>query len=147
YNINPQEGDKTLYIQQAQNSESRQEIHRGERASITYNSNYAVFLIKPFYKDIKKHRVEKKKGKSKKELTKDSLGIYNYQKNNIDKIADVTGYKLPKKNGSYLAYTQEIKEEKTEEKEDAESDTTDVKSKNNSDSNEKIKQLVLRRLS
>lgn len=149
YSINPQEGDKTLYIQQAQSSSPLQKIGRAERPAITYNSNYAVFLIKPFYKEIKEHRVQKnKKGKKeKKELTKDSLGIYSYQKNSLHKIPEVTGYKLPKKNGSYIAYVQEVKKDEEAREEEASKDTTVVAQKDSADTKEEGKRLVLRRLS
>src|SRR5699024_6626373 len=61
YNVNPQEGDSWLYIQATQQQTPKQKIHRAEKASITANSKYIVFSIKPFYKEIKQNRVQKNK--------------------------------------------------------------------------------------
>lgn len=133
YNVNPQEGDRWLYIQSTSKQEPKQKIHRGEKLSITTDSKHVVFAIKPFYKDIKEDRVQKKK-KNKKytsTLAKDSLGIYDFSKNKLVKIPEVSSFKVPKENGNYLAYLQE--------KETA--DTTKRKKK------EAYKRLVVRNLS
>lgn len=133
YNVNPQEGDKWLYVQSTTKKTPQQKIHRGEKPSITTNSKHLVFSIKPFYKDIKAERVsKKKKDKDKIELAKDSLGIYDFSNNKLVKIPDVTSFKLPKENGEYLAYLQELNKE--------EADTTKSKKK------ETYKQLVIRNL-
>ena len=134
YNVNPQEGDKWLYVQSTTKKTPQQKIHRGEKPSITTNSKHLVFAIKPFYKDIKAERVNKnKKGKDQIELAKDSLGVYDFSNNKLVKIPDVTSFKLPKENGEYLAYLQELNKE--------EADTTKSKKK------ETYKQLVVRNLS
>lgn len=133
YNVSPQEGDKWLYIQSTSKQEPKERIHRGEKLSITTNSKHVVFAIKPFYKDIKEDRVQKKKKKKyTSSLAKDSLGIYDLSKNKLIKIPEVSSFKLPKENGEYLAYIQEIEKEAT--------DTTKSKKK------ETYKQLVLRNL-
>lgn len=115
YNIKPQEGDKWLYFQNNERQTPKKEVHRGEKAEITSNSDHAVFLIKPFYKDIKAEKIRKqekgnKKNKDKK-LSGDSLGIYYYASNDIRKIPEVKSFKLPKKNGDFVAYIQEQKQE------------------------------------
>lgn len=134
FNVNPQEGDKWLYVQSTTKEIPLQKIHRGENPNITTNSEHLIFSIKPFYKDIKAERVsKKKKSKDKIELAKDSLGIYNFSKNELIKIPEMISFKLPKENGDFLAYIQEIEKEK--------SDTTKSKKK------ETFKQLVLRNLS
>lgn len=61
YNVNPQEGDSWLYIQATQQQTPKQKIHRGEKASITIDSKHIIFSIKPFYKEIKKNRIQKRK--------------------------------------------------------------------------------------
>ena len=133
FNVNPQEGDSWLYVQSTNKKTPSQKIHRGENHSITSNSKHVVFAIKPFYKDIKAERVSKKKKSKKKiELAKDSLGIYNFSNNRLIKIPQMLSYKLPKENGDYLAYVQEVEKEN--------SDTTKSKKKNT------FKQLVLRNL-
>lgn len=108
YNVNPQEGDKWLYIQSTSKKTPVEKIHRGEKLSITADSKHVVFAIKPFYKDIKAERVAKRrKSKEKIELAKDSLGIYDLSKNKLVKIPQVLSFSLPKENGNYLAYIQE----------------------------------------
>ena len=133
YNVNPQEGDKWLYVQSTTKKTPQEKIHRGENASITRNAEHLVFAIKPFYKDIKAERVNKnKKGKEKIELAKDSLGIYDFSKNKLIKIPEVISFKLPKENGDFLAYIREVEKEST--------DTIKSKKK------ETYKQLVVRDL-
>lgn len=133
YNVNPQEGDKWLYIQATNQKSPKEKIHRGEKATITQDSKHVVFAIKPFYKDIKEDRVKKKqKSKDKKELSKDSLGIYNLSNHKITKIPEVISFKLPKENSDYLAYITEIEKEN--------SDTTKSKKKDT------FKRLVIRNL-
>lgn len=151
YSVNPQEGDKTLYIQDNQSQNPRQKIHRGVSGKIADNSNYAVFLIKPFYKDIKADRVRKqqknKKANGKEEkLAKDSLGIYNYAKNDLHKIPEVTGFKLPEKNGDYLAYIKDVSKEKEKESEEETKDTINSNAKDSINGEDEGKRLVLRRL-
>lgn len=133
FNVNPQEGDKWLYVQSTNKETPIQKIHRGENHSITSNSKHVIFAIKPFYKDIKAERVSKrKKSKDKVELAKDSLGIYTFSNDKLIKIPELLSFKLPKENGDYLAYVQEIEKES--------SDTTKNKKKDT------FKQLVLRNL-
>lgn len=134
YNVNPQEGDRWLYIQSTSKQEPKQKIHRGEKLSITPDSKHVVFAIKPFYKDIKEDRVQKKQKKKKytSTLAKDSLGIYDLAKNKLVKIPEVTSFKIPKENGNYLAYIQEIEKQDT--------DTTKSKKK------ETFKRLVVKNL-
>lgn len=112
YTINPQEGDKWLYIQATNSTSAQEEIHRAENAKITADSKHIVFRIKPFYEEIKENRIQKKKkSKDKKELTKDSLGIYNLSNRNLEKISDIISFEIPKENADYLAYIRELKEE------------------------------------
>lgn len=109
YHVNPQEGDKWLHIQSTSKQHPIEKIHRGEKLAITADSEHVVFTIKPFYKDIKADRVQKKKkSKKKSELAKDSLGIYNLSKKTIIKFPEIHSFKLPKENGNYLAYLQEV---------------------------------------
>lgn len=136
YNVNPQEGDSWLYIQATQQQTPKQKIHRAEKASITANSKYIVFSIKPFYKEIKQNRVQKNKkddkNKEEKKLTKDTLGIYNLANHQLIKIPEVLNFKLPEKNGDYVAYLREVEKESK--------DTIKSKKK------ETFKKLVLRDL-
>lgn len=118
YRVKPQQGDGELFIQSNSRETPRLKVPRGEKAQITADAEQVVFLIKPFYKEIKKHRVaKKKKKKNRKELTKDSLGIYRIADKRLEKIPEVKSFKLPKENGRFLAYLRELKiEEDTTKK-------------------------------
>lgn len=99
YNINVQEGDNDLIIQSADQSIKRI-IPRGYDAYITEDNKTVVFKIKPLYKDIREGRIKKKKAT---EMPKDSLGIYNLEKESIQKFADLVSYKNPKENDIWFA--------------------------------------------
>lgn len=134
YNVNVQEGDANLYLQESFKKAPKQKFNRATNARILEGDQHLVFSIKPFYTDIKANRVNKsKKAKDKKELAKDSLGIYNLKSHKLEKIDNVLSYKTAKKNGNYIAYVQELTKENT--------DTTSKKKE------EKYKELVLRDLS
>src|SRR5215204_1045395 len=69
YTITPQEGDATLVIQ-ASDQSYKKEIPRGYNATITEDSRYIIFRIKPFFKDTREARIKKKKPE---DMPKDSL--------------------------------------------------------------------------
>ncbi len=100
YSINPQEGDGTLIIQASDNS-YKKEIARGYSASISEDSRYIVFRIKPYFKDVRDARIKKK---SPDQSPKDSLGIIAFGKDSVLKIPRVKSYKLPEKGSGWLAY-------------------------------------------
>lgn len=100
YQIVPQEGDKFMYLKRS-DSPLEQQLPRGETPAFTYDSNFAVALIKPFYKDIREAKIKKKKEE---DTPKDSLAIINTSNFSITKIPLVKSYKLPEKGGSKLAY-------------------------------------------
>lgn len=103
YEVNPQEGDKTLFLYLIDTKEEIK-IERGEKAAFTNDSKFAAFQIKPFYKDIKAVKNKKKKEY---ELAKDSLGIYDFTKGELQKIANVKSFKIPEKGTDYIAYLLE----------------------------------------
>ena len=57
YTVTPQEGDADLYIQSTQNIAEKKQIPRGYNAVITEDSRFAVFRIKPLYKETRDARV------------------------------------------------------------------------------------------
>src|ERR1700758_2447098 len=59
YVVKPQEGDANLVITDAGNY--KLEIPRADTARMTADSKYAVFLIKPFFKDTRQAKIKKKK--------------------------------------------------------------------------------------
>ena len=100
YTINPQEGDGTLVIQSS-DGKYKKEVPRGYRASITEDNLFVVFLIKPFFKEIREAKIKKKKPE---EMPKDSLGIISLGKDSIIKRPGVKTYKAPEKAAGWLAY-------------------------------------------
>ena len=92
YTIDLQEGDGQLVIQQT--SDSRKIIvPRGYNVSITTDNKYAIFLIKPFFKETREAKIKKKKQD---EFPKDSLGIIGLENDSLIKISSVKSYALPK---------------------------------------------------
>ena len=103
YAINPQEGDGVLVVQGTDNS-FRVEIPRGYSAKITADSRFVICKVKPFFKDSREARIKKKKPE---EMPKDSLAILEPGKDGIVKIAGIKSYKVPEKNGGWIAYLYE----------------------------------------
>ncbi len=94
YTVNVQEGDANLYIQSTENVATKTQIPRGYNAVITEDSRYAVFRIKPFYKDTRDARIKKK---TLEDMPKDSIGIVELGKEGVIKVAKVRSYKTPRK--------------------------------------------------
>src|SRR6478672_565486 len=71
YTINLQEGDNELIIQSA-DAHYKKSVPRGYNAVITEDSRFAIFKIRPLYKDIREARIKKKRAD---DSPKDSLAI------------------------------------------------------------------------
>lgn len=129
YVISRQEGDAVLYLSNLSTNQ-KITINRSEIAHFTANNKYAVFSIKPFYKETRLAKIKKKKSE---EMTKDTLGIANLTNLSVAKIARVKSFKLPERTESgengltFLAYQMEkpvdtakkTKPSSTEQKKDA----------------------------
>src|SRR6478736_3418319 len=123
YTINPQDGDGRVvfYHLKTNNQDS---LKRASDILFTFDSQQAIFKIKPQQRLVKDLRRLKKK---KEDMPKDSLGIYSFGTRKTEKIPDVKSYKLPEKAGGWLAYPLDAKKEvkaksdpaKTEEKKPA----------------------------
>ena len=100
YTITPQEGDATLVIQ-ASDQSYKKEISRGYNATITEDSRYIIFRIKPFFKDTREARIKKKKPE---DMPKDSLAIMELGKDSIFKVERIKSYKTPEKGAGWIAY-------------------------------------------
>lgn len=112
YQINPQEGDKTLFIQSTDNKVFL-EVPRGEKAQFTGGSDFSIFKIRPTYEDLKLVRIKKKKEA---DIAKDTLGIYNLKASELLKIPNVKSFKIPEKKGSYVAYLVDKEKDTTQSK-------------------------------
>ncbi|HTH54991.1 MAG TPA: prolyl oligopeptidase family serine peptidase [Cyclobacteriaceae bacterium] len=147
--INPQDGDgKVVFYHLKTNQQDS--VKRAADIQITFNSRYAAFKIKPQQKLIKELRRQKKK---REDLPKDSLGLYAFTSRKTEKIPDVKSYKIPEKDGGWIAYQLEaVKEVKpkvtapkpNEEKKEERKPEKPKKKKINNDDNGYT--LVLRNL-
>lgn len=100
YSINPQEGDGNLYVQNTNDSGQRKIVARGYNVQFLFGTNIVVSKIKPFFADTRQAKIKKKKPE---EMPKDSLAIVYPEKDSIEKVARVKAYKVPEKNGNWLA--------------------------------------------
>ncbi len=100
YTIDVQEGDGQLVLQQTGNIR-RIVIPRGYNVSITNDNRYAVFLVKPYFRETREARIKKKKAE---DFPKDSLCIVGLENDSLIKIASVKSYALPKEAPGPLAY-------------------------------------------
>src|SRR5688572_23713594 len=103
YAVNPQEGDNELVIQSS-DAKYKKIIPRGYNASITEDSRFLIFKIRPYYKDTREARIKKKKPD---DFPKDSLGIVELGKEAIWKKPRVKSYQVPEKSFTWLAYELE----------------------------------------
>jgi dienelactone hydrolase len=120
YSITPQEGDGRLVIQKA-SGEILTEVSRGYNVSISSDNNNVVFKIKPWYKETRQAKIKKKKPE---ELPKDSLGIFNLAKRELQKYGRVRSYEMPEKRNDLLAIRFETPENNLRNKYDSSAKTT-----------------------
>ena len=136
YYVDAQEGDGNLYLYSTINK-TQQKFSRASKLFLTSDSKFAIFTVKPFYKDIKAVKDKKLK---KDKLAKDSLYLVNLSTNKIEKIANVKSYKAPFKGGSFVAYLFEnLKEKSTDSPKDDDKDDA----KDDDDKNAKPSELVV----
>ncbi|AZB18401.1 S9 family peptidase [Chryseobacterium indologenes] len=138
YSVDVQEGNSNLFLYSVKNRTSRK-FERATKVNLTGDSRFAVFQIRPLYKDIKAVKDKKLK---KNKLTKDSLAIVDFLNGQTEKIPNVKTFKIPEKSGSYVAYLLENTKDKSS---DDASDKEDGDDKQD-DKNEKPLQLVIRNL-
>ena len=103
YTVDVQEGDGALVIQSS-DMQYRETIPRGYNVTITEDSRYAVFKIKPLYADIRQARIKKKASN---DSPKDSMAIVELGKGIIVKEGRVKSYKIPEKNVQWIAWQME----------------------------------------
>ena len=108
YTVTPQEGDNELVIQTTDGA-YKKTIARGYSALITEDSRYAVFKIKPLFKDTRDARIKKKKPD---EMPKDSIAVVALGVDSVWKLARIKSYKTPEKEAGWVAYHMEKPVEK-----------------------------------
>lgn len=101
FSVNPQEGDGTLTLYNTANRR-RIEIPRGHSAAFTADSRWAVALVKPYFKDSRQAKIDKKKDF---DAPQDSMVIIDLRKGKVvERIPRVIGFKLGREGGDWLAY-------------------------------------------
>ena len=91
YEVNPQEGDGTLYLRISGKKQDRVvEIPRGYKATLLDDDSYAVCLIKPFFARTRRAKIDKKKAD---DMPKDSLAVINLKTGDVRKFPHVKSYK------------------------------------------------------
>ncbi len=100
YSVTPQEGDALLKITELKSKETWS-VPRVNAAEFTENSEFAVFMIKPFFKDTRQAKIKKKKAD---DMPKDSLGIVMLGNQIVWKAADVKSYALAENSSDYIVY-------------------------------------------
>lgn len=150
FTLAPEEKDPILRIKDSAGNLSHQAA-RGDSGSFSYDSQFAVFMVRAYKDSLKKAKREKKKGP---DLPKDTLAIYNLETGEFVNIPQVKTFKMPKKAGGWLAYQLEkVKKQKEEAKnEKSEEEKEKVKEKAKTDQSKSKKKkaegtdLVLRNL-
>ena len=110
YSINVQQGDNDLIIQSADGM-YRKSFARGYSAVISEDSRFAIFKIRPLYKDTRDARIKKKRAE---DTPKDSFAIIELGKETIWKIPSVKTFKTPEKEAGWVAYHLEKAVDKKE---------------------------------
>lgn len=100
YAVNPQEGDGVLTLRNNSTGKTI-EIARGYDPQFTPDSKHAVALIKPFYKDTRQAKIDKKKDFA---MPQDSLAVIDLKSGKITKYPSVISFKLAKEGSGWLAY-------------------------------------------
>jgi dipeptidyl aminopeptidase/acylaminoacyl peptidase len=99
YVIKPQEGDAELVITNSKNT-GNVHIPRADTARFTTDGKFAVFRVRPFYKDTRQAKIKKKKQA---EFPKDTLGFISLATKVITKIPAVRSFKIAE-NADVIAY-------------------------------------------
>ena len=146
YTINPQDGDGKVIFHNLKTL-ALDSVKRAAEITLTWDSRFAVFKIKPMKRLVQDLRRQKKK---KEELPKDSLGVFAFATRTTEKIPNVKSFKVPEKAGGWLAYQLEVlkegspKTKSTEKPDSAKKAEKPKKVKKNTDDNGYT--LVLRNL-
>lgn len=108
YTVTPQEGDAELTIQSSDNQHIKFIVPRGYNASFTEDSRYAVFKIKPYFKDLRSARIKKKRPE---DYPKDSLGVLELSTLKYSTFPNIKSYKIPDKSSGWLAFLKDNEEQ------------------------------------
>ncbi len=103
YSLEQGEKDQFLKLKRA-NGQDIFSYDRASKGQFTYDSKALVFSIttwKDSVLDMKRRKVKKK------DMPKDSLGIYHLSSGELEKFGNIKSYKVPEKWSGYMAYLLE----------------------------------------
>ena len=103
YKLDPWKGDPVLKIT-TKDGDEKTSIIGGTGASISNNSKFIFFTIKPEADIIRQLKLKKTK---KEDLPNDKLGIYDLQNSSLQKVDNILTYKYPAKWDGWVAYQSE----------------------------------------
>ena len=103
YEINPQEGDGYLYLYDIE-SKQLDSIARGFNATISAQSDFFTYLVKPTFAETRQAKKDKKKND---QMPKNDLGIKVLPDGQWVTVERVKSYKVPDKGGAWMAYLME----------------------------------------
>ncbi|WP_372947186.1 alpha/beta hydrolase family protein [Mariniphaga sp.] len=99
---NPQKGDGMLIVKSGKSDFDT--IPRGNKAAFGPENDFIIFSIKQPEDSIRKAKLDKVK---KEDMPKDSLGIWVFSRNEINKYPKLKSYKIPEENARWIAFTVE----------------------------------------
>jgi len=116
YSLEQGEKDNYLKVKDVKGTELLS-YDRAKQGIFSYDSKRVFFTIKPWQDSIRAMKSRKVK---KKDLPKDSLGIFHLEDKDFTKIGHLKSYKVPEKWSGYVAYMlEEIKPKTTSQKKDS----------------------------
>ena len=142
YNITPGKGDTQLHLFQVASGKTVS-FPRGTEAAFSDDSQYLTFTIKPFRDTLIHQRRMKVKEK---DLSKDSLAIYNLTQGQLEKAPNLKSLKTPQRWSGWIAY--QLEEAKKVERDSSQQEKTLKKEKKKGKKEKKKGEadLVLHRL-
>ena len=99
YSLLPQDGDSKMVFYPLM-GKSIDTVSRAFDLKLSQDSEWAVFKISPTKSQLKKANLAKKK---KEDLPKDSLGIYQINKQELEKIPNIKSFVFPENTNAYLS--------------------------------------------
>lgn len=139
YEVNPQKGDGFLYLYQVK-TKQLDSIARGFNAEFSPKSEILTFKIKAQYDTVRQAKLDKV---DKKDMPKDSIGIWNLSNKELVKLPELKSFQMPKEKGEWMAYYLDMPKE---EKDSLAKDSVEAKKPKKKKGNGKIKKgkLVIR---
>lgn len=138
----PQEGDSELFIKE-RSGNPVMTVPRAKNISFDKAGTASIFLISPFYQDLRQAKIKKKKPD---EMPKDTLGIVNLSSKELFKYPNVKSYKMPAESAHIIAFLAEEVTKNTPKDTTARDTTTKATPQARGSRNKKIATLYLRSL-